>query len=49
LNILEGCRYNNIEHLVFASSSSVYGSNTNYPFSIHNNVDHPVSLYAASK
>lgn len=49
LNILEGCRHNNIEHLVFASSSSVYGSNTNYPFSIHNNVDHPVSLYAASK
>jgi UDP-glucuronate 4-epimerase len=49
LNILEGCRHNNIEHLVFASSSSVYGSNTNYPFSIHNNVDHPLSLYAASK
>ena len=48
-NILECCRFNNIEHLVFASSSSVYGSNTNYPFSIHNNVDHPVSLYAASK
>ncbi len=49
LNILEGCRHNNVEHLVFASSSSVYGSNTNYPFSIHDNVDHPVSLYAASK
>ena len=49
LNILEGCRHNNVEHLVFASSSSVYGANTNYPFSIHNNVDHPVSLYAASK
>jgi len=49
LNILEGCRHNNIEHLVFASSSSVYGANTNYPFSIHNNVDHPFSLYAASK
>jgi UDP-glucuronate 4-epimerase len=49
MNILEGCRHNNVEHLVFASSSSVYGANTNYPFSIHNNVDHPVSLYAASK
>ena len=49
VNILEGCRYNEVEHLVFASSSSVYGANTNYPFSIHNNVDHPVSLYAASK
>jgi UDP-glucuronate 4-epimerase len=49
LNILEGCRHNGVEHLVYASSSSVYGANTNYPFSIHNNVDHPVSLYAASK
>ena len=49
LNILEGCRHNDVEHLVYASSSSVYGANTNYPFSIHNNVDHPVSLYAASK
>jgi len=49
VNVLEGCRYNDVEHLVFASSSSVYGANTNYPFSIHNNVDHPVSLYAASK
>jgi len=49
VNLLEGCRHNNVEHLVFASSSSVYGANTNYPFSIHNNVDHPVSLYAASK
>ena len=49
LNIIESCRYNQVEHLVYASSSSVYGSNTNYPFSIHNNVDHPVSLYAASK
>lgn len=49
LNILEGCRHHDVEHLVFASSSSVYGANTNYPFSIHNNVDHPVSLYAASK
>ena len=48
-NILEGCRHNNIEHLVYASSSSVYGSNTKMPFSIHDNVDHPLSLYAASK
>lgn len=49
VNILEGCRHNNVKHLVFASSSSVYGANTNMPFSVHNNVDHPVSLYAASK
>lgn len=49
LNILEACRYNNIRHLVFASSSSVYGANTNIPFSVHHNVDHPVSLYAATK
>lgn len=49
VNILEGCRHHNVEHLVYASSSSVYGANTNYPFSVHNNVDHPVSLYAASK
>ena len=48
-NILEGCRHNNIEHLVYASSSSVYGANTNMPFSVHNNVDHPLSLYAATK
>ena len=48
-NILEGCRHNNIDHLVYASSSSVYGSNTKMPFSIHDNVDHPLSLYAASK
>jgi UDP-glucuronate 4-epimerase len=48
-NILEGCRHNNIKHLVYASSSSVYGSNTEMPFSIHDNVDHPLSLYAASK
>jgi len=48
-NILEGCRHNNVEHLVYASSSSVYGSNTNMPFSVHDNVSHPVSLYAASK
>ena len=49
MNILEGCRHNAVEHLVYASSSSVYGANTNMPFSIHDNVDHPVSLYAASK
>ncbi len=49
LNILEGCRHNGVEHLAYASSSSVYGANTNMPFSIHHNVDHPVSLYAASK
>ncbi len=49
MNILEGCRHAKIEHLVYASSSSVYGGNTQMPFSIHDNVDHPVSLYAASK
>jgi len=48
-NILEGCRHNGVEHLVYASSSSVYGANTSMPFSVHDNVDHPVSLYAASK
>jgi len=48
-HILEGCRNNQVKHLVYASSSSVYGSNTKSPFSIHDNVDHPVSLYAASK
>jgi len=48
-NVLEGCRHNNVEHLVYASSSSVYGANTNMPFSVHSNVDHPLSLYAASK
>lgn len=48
-NILEGCRHNGVEHLVYASSSSVYGANTHMPFSVHDNVDHPVSLYAASK
>jgi UDP-glucuronate 4-epimerase len=47
--ILEGCRHNNVEHLVYASSSSVYGSNTKMPFSVHDNVNHPVSLYAATK
>jgi len=49
LHVLEGCRHYDIEHLVYASSSSVYGANTNMPFSVHNNVDHPLSLYAASK
>jgi UDP-glucuronate 4-epimerase len=49
VNILEGCRHHNVEHLVYASSSSVYGANTKMPFSVHDNVDHPVSLYAASK
>jgi UDP-glucuronate 4-epimerase len=48
-NVLEGCRHNGVEHLVYASSSSVYGANTNMPFSVHDNVDHPVSLYAATK
>jgi UDP-glucuronate 4-epimerase len=49
LNVLEGCRHNSVKHLVFASSSSVYGANTTMPFSVHHNVDHPVSLYAATK
>lgn len=49
LNILEGCRHTKIKHLVFASSSSVYGANTKMPYSVHHNVDHPVSLYAATK
>lgn len=48
-NILEGCRHNGARHLVYASSSSVYGANTTTPFSVHQNVDHPVSLYAATK
>ena len=48
-HILEGCRHNNVGHLVYASSSSVYGSNTSMPFSVHDNVNHPLSLYAASK
>lgn len=48
-NVLEGCRHTNVRHLVFASSSSVYGANTAMPFSVHHNVDHPVSLYAATK
>ena len=49
INILEGCRHHGCRHLVFASSSSVYGANTRLPFSVHANVDHPISLYAASK
>jgi UDP-glucuronate 4-epimerase len=48
-NILEGCRHNGVKHLVLASSSSVYGANTAMPFSVHDNVDHPLSLYAATK
>jgi UDP-glucuronate 4-epimerase len=48
-HILEGCRHNGVEHLVYASSSSVYGGNTKMPFSVHDNVNHPVSLYAATK
>lgn len=48
-HILEGCRHNGVEHLAYASSSSVYGANTRMPFSVHDNVDHPLSLYAASK
>ena len=48
-HILEGCRNSNVNHLVYASSSSVYGANTKMPFSIHDNIDHPLSLYAASK
>jgi UDP-glucuronate 4-epimerase len=49
LNVLEGCRHHRVEHLVYASSSSVYGANRTMPFSVHQNVDHPVSLYAATK
>lgn len=49
VNILEACRHHDVEHLVYASSSSVYGANTKMPFSVHDNVDHPISLYAASK
>jgi len=49
LHILEGCRHNEVEHLVYASSSSVYGANTTMPFSIHQNVDHPLALYGATK
>ena len=49
LHVLEGCRHHDVEHLVYASTSSVYGANTNMPFSVHQNVDHPLSLYAATK
>jgi len=49
VNLLEGCRQSQIKHLVFASSSSVYGANTKVPFAVSDNVDHPISLYAASK
>src|SRR5690606_34164365 len=49
VNVLEGCRHSAVKHLVYASSSSVYGGNTKMPFSEHDNVDHPVSLYAATK
>ncbi len=49
VNILEGCRHHGVKHLAYASSSSVYGANTEMPFSVHHNVDHPVSLYAATK
>ena len=49
LNILECCRHNKIKHLIYASSSSVYGSNKNLPFSVKDNVDNPISLYAATK
>ena len=49
LNVLEGCRHHEVAHLVYASTSSVYGANTKMPFSVHDNVDHPVSLYAATK
>jgi len=49
MNVLEGCRHSRVKHLLFASSSSVYGANTRMPFSVHDNVDHPLSLYAATK
>ena len=49
LNVLEGCRHNAVKHLIFASSSSVYGANTTVPFAVSHNVDHPISLYAATK
>ncbi|MBT2581229.1 NAD-dependent epimerase [Planococcus sp. ISL-109] len=48
-NILESCRHNDVKHLIYASSSSVYGANTSLPFSVHDNIDHPLSLYAATK
>ena len=49
MNVLEGCRHNDVKHLVYASSSSVYGANESMPFSVHDNIDHPLSLYAATK
>ena len=49
VNLLEGCRHSGVKHFVYASSSSVYGANTKMPFTVHDNIDHPVSLYAASK
>ena len=49
MNVLEGCRHSGVEHLVYASTSSVYGANTKMPFSVHQNVDHPLSMYAATK
>jgi UDP-glucuronate 4-epimerase len=49
MNVLEGCRHQRVHHLVYASSSSVYGGNTHMPFSEHDNIDHPVSMYAATK
>jgi UDP-glucuronate 4-epimerase len=49
MTVLEGCRHNSVEHLVYASTSSVYGANTRMPFNVHQNVDHPLSLYAATK
>lgn len=49
INILEACRHNEVKHLIYASSSSVYGANTSLPFSVHDNIDHPLSLYAATK
>lgn len=49
MNLLEGCRHGKVKHLIFASSSSVYGANTKIPFAVHDNVDHPISLYAATK
>lgn len=49
MNVLEGCHHHGVKHLVFASTSSVYGTNTKMPFSVHDNVDHPISLYTATK
>lgn len=49
VNLLEACRHNKVKHLIYASSSSVYGANTSLPFSVHDNIDHPLSLYAATK